>query len=156
MILLLLIFGFGSSCSGCQDCSAGGRREKTSIENCLTEFQYACNTLDIRAMLNCIDPSVADPIRVSVGIYGTISDVDNDELLESFSQSITGEDIPEVDEFYQSINIEMLSARSGGKYGSASTTVYFTLFGEDIVRDATFEMVKDHGKWYISSFSLDT
>ena len=63
IILLSLIIMITLFISGCG--------EEKKCANQIQSFVSACNELDAEGILSCMDPSIADPIRITFGVIGT-------------------------------------------------------------------------------------
>ena len=63
IILVSLILIITLSISGCG--------EEKQCANQVQSFVSACNELDAEGILSCMDPSIADPIRITFGVIGT-------------------------------------------------------------------------------------
>ena len=136
-------------------CLAGCGGTSKQVNNLLTEFEYACNTLDIDAMLNCIDPAVADPVKVGLSLYGLFAQKDQDETLDQIAQLLSGDSKLDGKEFFSSIKIEIKKVSTKGKSTRAETTIQYKLLGQNYKKDASFMCMKNSDKWYISSFYFD-
>jgi len=138
----VLLFGCLSGCSG----------KKKKIDNLMTEFEYACNTLDVDAMLNCIDPSVSDVARLGLGLYGMFAQKDKDEILDQIAGLLSGDTGLDGNEFFSSVKIEVKKTDVKGEEAETETLLQYKLLGQNFKRDATFYCTKNADKWYISSF----
>lgn len=124
------------------------------IENLMTEFEYACNTLDFDAVLNCINPKISDKIKIAAGFVGMFTDTDTDEMFESLADYLSSDDVGGIDFFY-SIKIEVKDISIKNKAAVVSTILTYEFDEEKIVREATFNCIYYTEKWYIYSFTID-
>ena len=128
-------------------CGGSGKKE---CENVLEEFQYACNNVDVNSMLECIDPNVADPIKILIASTGE----DPDECLEYLSEAILYDlsaDGENVDEMLASIVIEPEEIEVEDNYAVAYCRVSCVINGVDVVRFADIEMKTHDESWYITN-----
>ena len=135
------------SLTGC----SGSNKE---IENLMTEFEYACNTLDFDAVLNCINPKVSDKIKLAAGFVGMFTDTDTDEMFESLADYLSSDDVGGTD-FFSSIKIEVKDISIEDETAVVSAILTYELNGEEVVRESTFNCIYYTEKWYISSFTID-
>ena len=133
------------SLTGC----SGSNKE---IENLMTEFEYACNTLDFDAVLNCINPKVSDKIKIAAGFVGMFTDTD--EMFESLADYLSSDDIGGTD-FFSSIKIDVKDISVEDESATVAATLTYELNGEEVVRESTFNCIYYTEKWYISSFTID-
>lgn len=56
----------------------------------VSDFQTACNELDTNGMINCLKPSVANPLRIALGIGSVVTERSSDEMLESILGALGG------------------------------------------------------------------
>lgn len=146
MLVLTLAFGF----SGCN-------KKKTEIENLLTEFEYACNTLDFDAVLNCITPRVSDKIKVGANILGMLTFQDTDVLFEKLADVLARNSEINGTDFFESVKIdiqEIVEDEEDEDTARVMTYVTYDVAGEELVREAVFTCEYYAEKWYISSFTL--
>lgn len=125
-----------------------------AIENLMTEFEYACNTLDFDAVLNCINPKVSDKIKIAAGFVGMFTDTDTDEMFESLADYLSSDDIGGTD-FFSSIKIEVKDITVEDETATVAAILTYEFNGEELVRESTFNCIYYTEKWYISSFSID-
>ena len=146
ILALTLVFGF----SGCN-------KKKTEIENLLVEFEYACNTLDFDAALNCITPRVSDKIKIGANILGILTHQDTDELFDKLGDILVNNSEINGTDFFESVKIDIQEIVEDEEYEdiiSAVTYVTYIVAGEEFVKEAVFSCEYYVEKWYISSFTL--
>lgn len=148
IVSVILALAMVCSLTGCS-------KANEDIENLMTEFEYACNTLDIDAVLDCINPKVSDKIRLAVGVLGMFTETDSDEMFESLAAALAGESEVIGTEFFSSIKIEVNDIQAEKDTATVLTTLTYNLTGDDVVREATFSCIYYTEKWYISSFSIE-
>lgn len=147
LLTVILVFGSLFGCGG----NDGNNKE---IENLVSDFRQSCNKLDIDAMLDCIDPTISDKIRLATGIVGMFADMEASELMDELASLLTGNDSLNADEFFSSIMVETGNIDVSVNNASIDAVVEYTLGGEKFQNDASFSCVKEDGKWYISNFAL--
>lgn len=131
---------------------ACGNSSKKEIENLMTEFEYACNTLDFNAVLNCINPKVSDSIKIGVGIVGMFTDTD--DLFEKLADTLSSDDLGGTD-FFSSIKVTVNGITVDGEAATVAALLKYEVAGNQMEREATFECIYYAEKWYISSFGIN-
>ena len=154
-----VIFFIVLSISGCSFLGFGGSKETRenaaadTPEGTVRVFIESYNELDTNAMLDCIDPAVARPVRAAVNIAGGLLGVkielkdilDLLPLFASFTEKSV--EIPK-------INISHVEKT---EETDDSAKVAFELdFGTNESNETmsgVFEMKKDDGLWYIKNLT---
>ena len=134
--------------------TAGCNSSNKDIKNLMTEFEQACNTLNFDEVLNCINPKIADKIKIAVGFMGTLTDTDSEEIFEGLAEYISSDDISDTD-FFSSISIDIKDIIIEDDAATVYTILTYEIEGEEIIRESTFNCIYYAEKWYISSFSMD-
>lgn len=131
--------------------SFAGCGAKGQVKGVISDFQKACNDLDINAALDCIDPTVADIVKGAGGLLGLISGQDTDVIFESLSSLLMEhEDMKGVD-FFKTLNVKVNGVETGETDAAAQVTLtYKNLAGEEVSRDANLTLKLSDGKWYIT------
>ena len=136
---------------------AGCDKSDTEVENLITEFEYACNTLDFDAALNCITPRVSDKIKIAVNIFGMFSNNDPEFLFEKLGEVLAGNSQINGTDFFESVQIEIKEIVHDEEY---EDTIYvlayvtYELAGEEYTKEAVFTCEYYTEKWYVSKFSF--
>lgn len=146
----LMALTLALSFSGCD-------KTDTEIENLMTEFEYACNTLDFDAVLNCITPKVSDKIKVGANILGMFTSQDTDVLFEKLAEVLARNSEINGTDFFESIQIdvqEIVVDEEDEDIAYIVTYITYNLAGEDITSEAVFTCEYYVEKWYISSFNF--
>lgn len=141
-------------------CSMSGCASNSSkIKNTLGEFEYACQNLDIDSMLDCIDPMIADPIRLAVAIYSGATGQDYEDFLDGIFDELVGSLFgTEFDpyDFLGTISISDTKIKAKSNMATAECTLNFEIAGEHFEKDAEIYLTKDKDddNWYISSINV--
>lgn len=146
-LAVLLLVSCLTGCSG-----AAGK-----IRNTLEEFEYACRNLDADAMLGCIDPDVADPIRMLLALYSQATDQDyedvTDTVLENIVYGVFGTDF-DPDDFLSSLAVTDAKLKVDGETAVVSCVINFEIAGEKFARNSEIYLVEVRDRWYISYIDL--
>lgn len=143
IVILLMI----SSLSACE----GSSKKANKL---LTEFEHACNTLDIDAMHNCIVPAVAGPVRASLSLFGFLAQKGTDEVFGQMAGLLSGNSNLNGNEFFSSEEIESKRVKISGKTLQAGASLSYRLIGQTCKKDALFVFKKSNDKWYIAGFKF--
>lgn len=107
--------------------------------------------MDVNSILKCIDPDIADPIKIFIAATGE----DPTESLEMLSEALLY-DLTEsgsgIEEALASIVIELEEITIEDNYAVAYCKVSCTINGVDVVRFADVEMKTHEDAWYITYF----
>lgn len=133
---------------------SGCSSNDNKIKNLLSEFENSCNTLDLDAMLNCINPSIANPIKTGISLVGLFTDVNTDEILQQIGKALTGNSGIGTNESFKSIQIEPIKIETSGDQATVTVKVSFKANGQTIDNNSSLKCIKVEGEWYIASFSL--
>lgn len=131
--------------------------EKDECRNVLDEFEYACNELDADAMLRCINPKIADPIRLGLSLLTHMTDKDIDDYVDEIAESLI-ETMDEVNidatELFHSMKLEVTKVKAKGKKALAYVNITFETMGVEMEKYGVFQMIQVDDIWYIESFSF--
>ena len=108
-------------------------------------------------MLGCIDPDVADPIRLILALYSQATEQDyedvTDEILENIVYSVFGEDF-DPDEFLSTMSVSDVELDVDGEVAVVNCVIHFEVAGEQFARDSAIVLVEIRDRWYISYIDL--
>lgn len=124
------------------------------IKNLTADFEKACNELDLNAMLDCINPAVADGVKLATGFVGMFTDKDTDEVLDGVASLLLDEAPDDAKAFFSSIKITTKEIEVDGENATATATIEYTVSGEDYDEEAVFQYLYTDEQWYISDLSF--
>lgn len=131
----------------------GEAKEGTQIKETLTEAQYAIENVDTKALLNIIDPDVADPIRLLLATTG----VNGNEAMAQVMSSLLGDDAFDMAQgALNDVQIEVTDSQILGKNAKLETLWTMNINGNEFFRYVTILMEKINKKWYIVDFSVSS
>lgn len=125
---------------------------KSDVKKTISSFESACQALDVRGMLECINPTVSNPILTAMNLLGV---EDTSGTLEELVGIIgifegAGE---KTEEFVQSIEIDPNNFEFND--GKDKCTVSAELScGEDNTKNITIDLVLKDDAWYISDIDF--
>lgn len=156
---LILLTGILSMMSiGVYGCSSA---INTQCKEVIESFETSCNELDVKGVLNCINPKVSDPIKAVLALTNVISDQKLDgylvEIIGSIagelSESIAAEDVS-TSELLAGIQITPKKYKMKSKKGTVYCTATFKINEMEITKYIGIDMIKSNGEWYISGMAL--
>lgn len=130
---------------------------KMEIRSLMSDFQKSCNDLDGEAMLDCINPKVADTIDAAMKIIGVFTSKSSDELFTTIADVLLGNSLLGTKDFFSTLDIKVESvnvSESGSDANGTATVTYVNSSGEKQTKSATFKCIKSDDRWYISNFSI--
>lgn len=128
-------------------CGAKGEVKKT-----ISNFETACHALDVRAMLECVNPTISKPILAAMDLFG-MEDTSGalDELVgilgifEGAGEKTT--------EFVQSVKIKPVDYTFNADKDECIVVAELS-YGEEKTENITMEMVLKNEVWYISGINF--
>lgn len=63
---------------------------RSECKKIIAEFQESCNELDTNGILNCLKPSVSNPLKIALGIGSAVTSQSSDEMLENILEALGG------------------------------------------------------------------
>lgn len=134
-----------------------GNKNKEECRNIINEFEYAYNELDVDAMLRCLHPNVADPIRAMLSVTNMISGEETEDIVDMIASGL-GEQFEESgldsEEMFNSLDIEITDFEKNEGTADVYADISFNLAGEPMERYGVFHMTQVNKQWYISSFEF--
>ena len=134
----------------------GGNSDEQEIRSTLKSFASACQQLDLNAMLDCMSPDAATPLRGGASLAGTLTGKTPEEILDAAVPFLFGSDYASSD-FLRSLRLKVEDIAVAEDSATALCTLSYTLDGEEKERDMSVQLVKlemdGQTGWYISSLS---
>lgn len=131
----------------------GEVREGAEIQETLTEAQYAIENVDTKALLNIIDPDVADPIRLLLATTG----INGNEAMAKVMTALLGDDAFDTAQgALKDVRIDVTDSRIYGSDARLETLWTIDINGEEFFRYITILMEKINKKWYIVDFMVSS
>jgi hypothetical protein len=140
LMMLTLLIGILSGCG-----------EKSDINKTLDTFEAACQTLDVKGALGCVNPSVASPVLTVLDLLGVDDTSGALDCLVS-TLSVFGNIGTSTEEFMQSLKIEPEDYAFSEEKDSCEVGAVFQ-YGtgeEPETMDVVISCVKVDDEWYIS------
>lgn len=146
MALLLavsMVFSF-ASCSG----------EKGEIKTLIKNYENACNDLDMEAILDCINPSIASKIELATGVLGMLTGADSDELFDKLSGLLSTEALGGKD-FFGSLKIKVKDIEIDGDTAVVTADISYTVKDKSTQEEATIDCVRVDDVWYVGTLGFN-
>jgi len=145
-IILAAVVIFGSMTG----CGARGR-----LIELMSEFEYGCNTMDVKAVLKTIDPRVADKFRFGVSLIELFSGKSSDEIIGSIFKNLPDEFSDNGEEIFTTVSFEAEAIDIGDDSAELTAVMEYEILGESYKREVVFRFVYYIDDWYISSIELE-
>lgn len=127
-------------------------QEKAKIQDVVGELRYACNNMDANALLDVINPTIADPLKLAAAVTGT----NKNELMESIFSSLNGKvENVDIEEVLRSLDYEIKNIQVSGQYARVTALCTLTVNGIELSRTATLDMQRIEGEWYVMRADMD-
>lgn len=125
---------------------------KSGVKATISNFEDACHALDVRAMLECVNPTVAKPILTAMNLFG-IGDTSGtlEELVGVLGIFEGAGD--KTEEFVQSIQIKANEFEFNSDKSKCSVSAELS-YGEDKTEEITINFVLKDEVWYISGIDF--
>lgn len=125
----------------------------TQIEETLSSAEHAVAGMDAQALLNLIDPDIADPIRLVLAASG----VNGNEAMAQTLEQLFGTDfLDSADSMLNSVTMEETGHRIYGKYSTVETLWTLNINGSEFFRYITLDMERIRQKWYITGLYVSS
>ena len=120
-----------------------------NVEKLVGECTGACRDMDLEAILDCVNPTLADPMRSMLKVAG-LSGKSDEELLELVG-TYMGAEAADYSEFCETLSTEVTDVQVHGEKADATVKYSFEQDGQLYEGEADVNCIRIDGKWYISS-----
>ena len=120
------------------------------IKATLTEFQYACQNLDVKAMLNCIDSDISRPVSNGLSVLGLFLDTDAEDLVEEVFDLLFDWEVDPY-AFLSGIEFSDIKIEEDGDTAVVNCILVVEISGERLEYDSEIDMIQVDDHWYISN-----
>ncbi|MGN1140006.1 MAG: hypothetical protein ACI4TF_02285 [Oliverpabstia sp.] len=123
---------------------------KEEVETAVGEFQYACQTSDVDAMLDCLDPGFAQSLKSGRLLLNWMSTEKNSDEVIMNTMLIAIMNIADISVDLSTMNIEIEEITLKEDMATVSATLELDSTS-GVYRDKiTMRMTKDNNTWYIT------
>lgn len=127
-------------------CSDRGR-----ILNLISDFEEGCNSLDVKEILDTIDPRISDKFKFVVDVIEFFSGQSSDEMVSELFDNLPDEFSDNSEEIFSSIEIDVSDIEIDDDSAEVKTILEYDVLGTHYKREAVFTCVYYIDDWYISS-----
>lgn len=125
---------------------------KSAVKETVDNFETACHALDVRAMLECMNPTVSRPLLAAMDILGV---ADTSGVLEELVGILgilegAGE---KTEEFIQSIQIDPKEYEFNSDKDKCTVLAELS-YGEEKAKTITIDLILKDEVWYISDLDF--
>lgn len=120
-------------------------------EDVVERFVSAYNSVDLEKMLDCLEPSIARPMKSVIGLANALIGVDVNDIIGALP--ILAAMMPEESGSYASMpkmSCVINDTVIDGKYATVNATFTVTADGERNTETLDLHCVKVDGDWYIT------
>jgi hypothetical protein len=142
LALLLLTVSLVAALSGCA---------KSEVQSTISTFEAACQDLDVRGAISCLDPKISSPILSAMDLLGI---EDTSGLLNTLVDTLGVYDPSqgEAEAFIRSIRITPQSYTFNSDKDECTVSAQLS-YGEDGSEAITLQMILSDDTWYIAGIS---
>lgn len=141
LMMLLLVF----SMTGCG--------AKSAVKKTIGNFEKACKKADVDAMLDCMVPEIADPIKGISSLFGSLTGTNGTDALEELISMVFDSEYFD-EETMKTMKIKVGDVAVKGNNATALCSFVIKEDGEKKEQDATFKLEKVEKNWKIKSIDF--
>ncbi|MBQ3055421.1 MAG: hypothetical protein IJC88_04880 [Oscillospiraceae bacterium] len=131
---------------------AGCTTKKGEIETLFTNYQAACNALDLNAMMACVTPTVTNPLKTAAGIVGKLTANDTDAMFDKIGALIMNETKVSRKEYFQTLSFKVGTITIEEDVATVEVIRTYTGNGAEYTEEDTYECVFYADQWYLKHF----
>ena len=140
---------------------AGCKQDTTVLEQRIQDFAVKCNELDIDGMLRCLDPSVSEPIALTISGIEMVaklsgSPVDKYELFSAVSDVILDSEGINGMDFFKSIEVEVDHIDVEENVAYAYCYISYVISDIKFKKEAVIYMIEQADIWYVQDLEFCT
>ena len=126
----------------------------SQIETAVGEFQYACQTSDVDARLECLDPGFAQSLKSGRLLLNWMSTEDNADEVIMKTILISVLNVADIAVDWTTINIEIKEIKAEEEVATVESTMTMESSTDDTYKDEIIiRMSKNDDKWYITGIT---
>ncbi len=118
--------------------TACASKDEREIKTTLSNFESACQELDTEALLDCINPTVADVLRTGGDLLSLVG-IDSSAAITSVASTIFGSDYAD-SAFLSSLHLKTLEIDIDGDEAVALCSLTYELDEEEQQQDVEIEL----------------
>lgn len=129
-----------------------GCSAKNDVKDTISAFESSCQSLDVKGMLACINPTISKPILSAMDLLGVEDTSGTLELLAG-ALDLFGDAGQSTEEFVQSIRIKPNSYVFNDAKDECTVTAVLS-YGDDDSKIITLQMILKENSWYIGDINF--
>ena len=136
-------------------CTEEKSKSDQEVEMLISEFEYACQTLDVDAVLDCMDPEVAKPLESARMILRWGSTTSDELVMEMLLISLFG--ISDDAVMLDTLKVEIQEMEVKDTTAEAGCTLKMEKSEGMYQAEAKLQMIKDteRAAWYITNINVE-
>lgn len=127
--------------------------EEEEVATAIGEFQYACQTSDVDAMLDCLDPGFSQSLKSGRLLLNWMSTQENADEVIMNSMLIAVMNIADISVDLSTMEIEVEEIDMKDDMATVNGTLNLESTTGTYHDDITMRMAKSDDKWYITGMS---
>lgn len=135
----------------CMMTSCGNRGRMLQV---ISDFEDGCNSLDVKAILETIDPRISNKYKVAVTVIEFFSGHSSEELIGTVFNNLPEEFNESSEEILSSIVIDVETIEIDDDTAKVTAVMEYELMGQHLKREVLFRCVYYIDDWYISSIEF--
>ena len=129
--------------------------EKAKIRSTISAFQTACNELNVEAVVDCLEPTIANLLNAGAGLLGGLLGSSEEEVFSSLSSLLGNHSDAIGIESFKTLQIKVNDIAEDGATANAKVTLsYIGITGEEKTADATINLKNSSDQWLISGVTF--
>ena len=139
ILVVVMCLGMMTSC---------GNRGK--LLRVISDFEDGCNSLDVKEILDTIDPRVSDKFKFAVTVIEFFSGQSSNDLVNTIFQNLPDEFSDNSEEILSSIAIDVETIEIDDDTADVTAVLEYDVLGTHYKREVLFTCVYYIDDWYIS------
>lgn len=123
---------------------------KSEIETAVGEFEYACQTSDVNAMLDCLDPGFSQSLKSGRLLLNWMSTENNSDEIIMDTMLIAVMNISDIAVDVSTMDIEINEINVSNDVATVDALITLESSDEPYRDKIVIHMSKENGKWYIN------
>lgn len=120
------------------------------VETAVGEFEYACQTSDVDAMIDCLDPGFAQALKSGRLLLNWMSTKKNNDEIIMDTMLISVMNVSDVTVDFSTMNIKIEEINIKNDVATVNATMIMSCSSGEYRDKVIMRMSKESGKWYIT------
>lgn len=123
---------------------------QSEVETAVGEFEYACQTSDVDAMIDCLDPGFAQALKSGRLLLNWMSTKKNNDEIVMDTMLIAVMNISDVTVDFSTMNIKIEKINMENNVATVNATMIMNCSSGEYRDKVVIRMSKESEKWYIT------